>query len=63
MAKKVMRPKIRVQAVYSGNRDMREIFISLLVDAARRGNCSVRTFETVKDTQYKKSGNQTKEVV
>ena len=63
MAKKVMRPKIRVQAVYSGNRDMREIFISLLVDAARRGNCSVRTFENVKDTQYNKSRNQTKEVV
>lgn len=63
MAKKVMRPKIRVQAVYSGNRDMREVFISLLVDAVRRGNCSVRTFENVKDTQYNKSENQTKEVV
>lgn len=63
MAKKVMRPKIRVQAVYSGTADMREVFISLLVDAARRGNCSVHTFENVKDTQYNKSGNQTKEVV
>ena len=63
MAKKVMRPKIKVQAVYSGNRDMREVFISLLVDAVRRGNCSVRTFENVKDTQYNKSENQTKEVV
>ena len=63
MAKKVMRPKIRVQAVYSGNRDMREVFISLLVDAVRRGSRSVRTFENVKDTQYNKSENQTTEVV
>ena len=63
MAKKVMRPKIRVQAVYLGDRDMREVFVSLLVDAVRRGNCSVRTFENVKDTQYNKSGTQTKEVV
>lgn len=63
MAKKVMRPKIKVQAVYSGNRDMREVFISLLVDAVRRGSCSVRTFENVKDTQYNKSENQTKGVV
>lgn len=63
MAKKVTRPKIRVQAVYSGDRDMREIFVSLLVDAVRRGNCSVRTFENVKDTQYNESGNQTKEVI
>ena len=63
MVKKVMRPKIKVQAVYSGNRDMREVFISLLVDAVRRGSCSVRTFENVKDTQYNKSENQTKGVV
>ena len=63
MAKKVMRPIIRVQAVYSGNRDMREVFISLLVDTVRRGNCSARTFENVKDTQYNKGRNQTKEVV
>ena len=63
MAKKVMRPKIRVQPVYSGTADMQEVFISLLVDTVRRGNCSVRTFENVKDTQYNKSGNQTKEVV
>ena len=63
MAKKVMRPKIRVQAVYLGDRDMREVFVSLLVDTVRRGNCSVRTFENVKDAQYNKSGNQTKEVI
>ena len=63
MAKKVMRPKIRVQAIYSGTADMREVFISLLVDAVRRGNYSVRTFENVKDAQYNKSGNQTKEVI
>ena len=63
MAKKVMRPKIRVQAVYLGDRDMREVFVSLLVDTVRRGTWSDRTFETVNDTQYNKSGNQTKEVV
>ncbi len=63
MAKKVIRPKIQVQAVYSGDRDMREVFISLLVDAVRRGNCSVRTFENMKDTQYNKGRNQTKEVI
>lgn len=61
MAKRVTRPKIRVQVVYSGDRDMREVFVSLLVDAVRRGNCSVRTFENVKDTQYNKGRNQTKE--
>ena len=63
MAKRIMRPKIRVQAVYSGDRDMREVFVSLLVDAVRRGNCSVRTFENVKDTQYNKGRNQTEEVI
>ncbi len=63
MARRVTHPKIRVQAVYSGNRDMREVFVSLLVDAVRRGNCSVRTFENVKDTQYNESGNQIKEVI
>ena len=44
MAKKVTRPKIKVQPVYSGGADMREVFISLLVDAVRRGKCPVRTF-------------------
>ncbi|MCI9576101.1 MAG: hypothetical protein HFJ84_05420 [Clostridiales bacterium] len=63
MAKRVTRPKIRVQAVYSGDRDMREVFVSLLVDAVRRGRCSIRTFENVKDTKYNESGNQTKEVI
>lgn len=63
MAKRVTRPKIRVQAVYSGDRDMREVFVSLLVDAVQRGRCSVRTFENVKDTQYNESGNQTKEAI
>ncbi|WP_304409385.1 hypothetical protein [Faecalibaculum rodentium] len=44
MAKKIMRPKITVQPVYSGSADMREVFISLLVDAVRHGKCPVRTF-------------------
>ena len=44
MAKKVTRPKITVQPVYSGGADMREVFISLLVDAVRHGKCPVRTF-------------------
>lgn len=63
MAKKVMRPKITVQPVYSGGADMREVFISLLVDAVRRGKCPVRTFENLKEPQYNKGGNQEKEVI
>ena len=62
MAKKDIRPKIKVQAVYSGNRDMQEVFVSLLVDAVRRGNHSVCTFENVKDTQYNTDRNQVKGV-
>lgn len=60
MAKKVMRPTIKVQPVYSGTADMREVFISLLVDAVRHGKCPVRTFENVKDTHYNEGRNQTK---
>lgn len=52
MARTTTRPKITVQAVYTGNRDMREIFISLLVNEVRKGKSSVRTFEIVKDTDY-----------
>ena len=63
MARKVVRPKIKVQPVYSGGADMREVFISLLVDAVRRGNCPVRTFENLKEPQYKKGRNQEKEVI
>lgn len=63
MAKKVTRPTIKVQPVYSGTADMREVFISLLVDAVRRGKCPVRTFENLKEPQYNKSGNQEKEVI
>ena len=63
MAKKVTRPKITVQPVYSGGADMREVFISLLVDAVRRGNCPVRTFENLKEPQYNKGRNQEKEVI
>lgn len=63
VAKRIVRPQIRVQAVYLGNRDMREIFVSLLVDAARRENSSVRTFENAKDTQYNEDSNQIEEVV
>lgn len=61
--KKVTRPTIKVQPVYSGTADMREVFISLLVDAVRHGKCPVRTFENVKDTHYNEGRNQTKEVI
>ena len=63
MAKAVQRPKITAQAVYSGGMDMREVFISLLVDAVRHGKYLVRTFENVKDTHYNEGRNQTKEVI
>lgn len=52
MAKTATRPKITVQAVYSGEKDMREMFVSLLVNAVRKEKSSVRTFEIVKDTDY-----------
>ena len=52
MAKTVTRPKIEVQPVYLGGRDMREAFISLFVDEVRRGKTSPRTFEIIKDTEY-----------
>ena len=52
MAKTIIRPKIEVQPVYLGGRDMREVFISLLVNEVRRGKSSPRTFEIIKDTEY-----------
>lgn len=52
MARTVTRPKICVQAVYSGDKDMREMFVSLLVDEVRKGKHSVRTFDIVNDTEY-----------
>ena len=52
MAKTVTRPKIEVQPVYLGGRDMREAFISLLVNEVRNGKTSPRTFEIIKDTEY-----------
>ena len=61
MARKVIRPKITVQAVYSGGADMQELFIFLLVNAVRNGKTSVRTFEIVKDTQYNEDSKQRKE--
>lgn len=61
MAKAVQRPKITVQAVYSGGRDMREIFISLLVDEVRQMKSSVRTFEIVKEPEYNLSITEKKE--
>ena len=50
MAKTATRPKIEVQPIYLGGRDMREAFISLLVNEVRRGKTSPRTFEIIKDT-------------
>lgn len=61
MARTVIRPKITVQAVYSGGEDMQELFIFLLVNAVRNGKTSVRTFEIVKDTQYNEDSKQRKE--
>ena len=61
MARTITRPKITVQAVYSGEKDMREVFISMLVSAVRKGKSSVRTFEIVKDTEYNIDTTTTKE--
>lgn len=61
MARTVTRPKITVQAVYSGDKDMQELFLSLLVNTVRNGKNSVRTFEIVKDTEYNKDRNGRKE--
>ena len=61
MARTVTRPKITVQAVYSGGTDMQELFVSLLVNAVRNGKTSVRTFEIVQDTEYNKDSNGRKE--
>ncbi len=61
MAKTVTRPKITVQAVYSGKRDMQELFISLLVNEVRKGKTSPRTFEIVKDTEYNVGRTEKKE--
>lgn len=60
MARTVTRPKITVQAVYSGGTDMQELFVSLLVNAVRKGKTSVRTFEIVKDTEYNEDRKQRK---
>lgn len=61
MARTVIRPKITVQAIYSGGADMQELFVSLLVNAVRNGKHSVRTFEIVKDKQYNEDRNGRKE--
>ena len=63
MARTVIRPKITVQAVYSGGADMQELYVSLLVNAVRNGKHSVRTFEIVKDTQYNEDRNGRKEAI
>ena len=61
MAKTVTRPKITVQVVYMGGKDMLEVFVSLLVNEVRQMKNSVRTFENVKETQYNLSITETKE--
>ena len=61
MAKAVQRPKITVQAVYSGGLDMQEVFVSLLVNEVRRGKSSPRTFEIIKLPQYNEGSTDTKE--
>ena len=60
MARTITRPKITVQPVYTGSKDMREVFISLLVNEVRRGKSSPCTFEIIKDTQYNKDRKQRK---
>lgn len=52
MAKTTTHPKIEVLSVYLGGRDMREVFISLLVNEVQNGKTSPRTFEIIKDTEY-----------
>ena len=61
MAKTTVRPKIIVQAAYTGGADMRELFISLLVNEVRRGKSSPRTFEIFKLPQYNEGSTDTKE--
>ena len=61
MARTPMHPKICVQAVYSGDKDMREVFISLLVDEVRKAKTSLCTFEIMKDTEYNLSITEAKE--
>lgn len=61
MGKAAIRPKICVQAGYSGDKDMREMFISLLVDEVRKAKTSLCTFEIVKDTEYNLSITEAKE--
>lgn len=63
MAKTVTRPKITVQAVYTGGTDMRELFISLIVSEVRKGKSSVRTFEIVKEPEYNQGTTETKEAI
>ncbi|MEY8496146.1 hypothetical protein AALC16_24560, partial [Lachnospiraceae bacterium 29-91] len=53
--------RLFIAYVYSGGGDMREIFISLLVDEVRRGKHSVRTFEIVKEPEYNLSTTTEKE--
>ena len=52
MAKTAIRPKIIVQAAYTGGADMRELFISLLVNEGAEGKSSPRTFKIFKLPQY-----------
>lgn len=61
MAKTAIRPKIVVRAAYTGDADMRECFISLLVNEVRRGKSSPRTFEILKLPQYNEGSTDTKE--
>ncbi len=60
MAKTITRPKIVVQPVYLGEKNIQELFVSLLVNDVRRGKSSVRTFEIMKDTEYNGDKEQRK---
>lgn len=61
MARTATRPKIVVQAVYTGGMDMQEMFITLLVNEVRKGKTSVRTFEIINNPQYNEDRTKTKE--
>ena len=61
MARTVIRPKITVQAGYSGGADMLELFMFQRVNAASSGKSSDPPCEIVKDTHYNEQSIDRKE--
>ena len=60
MGKKTIRPEIIVKNNYTGNQDMKELFIKMFVLQAKREICSSRTFDNLKDTEYNLEKNKIK---